>query len=275
MGGRSGSSTTVVNNLPEYAEQYVTQYLSKAYDFFSEEFPTYSGTTYASQDSNEIDAIAALAARGRNGNQTISKAVDHVKRVIDGEYLNGTRSEFLAAKDKALTKPRESFETRIKTLLGGTLLLVGDLSGENHAQDLSVDTADRQLNRAEAEMYGRNYDFERKIQKHVLSYGPAYASQSAKDAELLRMAGIHGRIYTQGSYEDIYKKWLEDQAREIRRLEILGNALRSLVGTQETTTQPYHRTSPMAAMAGGALSGASLGPWGALAGAAVGLLSSQ
>ena len=268
---KGGNSTTIVKNIPAYAESYVQSFLARAVVLSNDAYDAYGGTTYAVQNANEVDAIALMAARGRDGNLTITKATTYVRALLDGDYLLGTHPGFVAMLDKASSKPTQFFEDDIKSKVGGSLnLMQGD--GEDIAETMLANTPSRYNNRAAAFIYDKAYRYERTTQGHALSYGIELAGQGAKDAELLRIAGLYMREYNQGDLEDAFKIWYEQQVANVRQLDILGNAIRALVGTQTATTEPVYRTSPVVAMAGGALAGAATASmlagagWGAAGG---------
>ena len=292
MGGSKGTSTTTMKNVPAYAEEYVKSYLLKgnniafgaAYDSF---FTQYSEETYAPLFQNEIDGIAALATRGRNGSVVIDKGGTVITDSLDGDYLEGSNAAFQAMLVDATTKPSNTFETQIRNLLGGTLYNIGDLSAENQAYSLTSIIAARYNNRAAASMYKANYDMERITQDRLLYQASEYSKESVKDAEWLRKAGMFYRVWLQGSYEDSYKNWFEGQVLEVNRVEVLGNTIRALVGTHSKKTSPFYRPSPAGNVISGAMSGAAMGalmggktanPYmivgGAIVGGIVGYLSS-
>ena len=103
--------------------------------------------------------------------------------------------------------------------------------------------------------------------------------EPAKDAEMLHRAGLKYRVWLQGKYKTNYELWQDEQTASLRRTEVLGNAIRSLVGSQTTRTEPYHRPSPLMGAAAGAMAGlpfaGATGGMSVVAGAALGLLSSQ
>ncbi|TFH33347.1 MAG: hypothetical protein E4G97_00800, partial [Deltaproteobacteria bacterium] len=69
-GGGGGNATVYTNLLPTYipgVQAKVEEWLSAANSLSLSTFSAYSGTTYAAQDSNETDGIAAVATRGRYG----------------------------------------------------------------------------------------------------------------------------------------------------------------------------------------------------------------
>lgn len=268
MGSKKGTSTTVMKNLPSYADSSVLGFLNRAVTLSNEAYQLYTGPTYAGQNADEVDAVSRLATRGRNGNTTVSKGATHLEAVLDGGYLAGTHAGFTSLQIKALGKPSASFTASVAPKLGASAYIMGNPLSENIAEDLAVNTVSRYANRSSAMLFLKNREFERNMQNHSLEHGITYAGESAKDAEYLRLAGLYAREYSQGSYEDLYKTWYEQQVANVRRLEILGNAIRSLVGTQEADSEQYARMSPWVGAAGGAMAGGAAG--GAIAGAAWG-----
>ena len=288
MGWSKGTSTTTMRNVPAYAEPFVRSYLEKgnaiafdtAYDSF---FTVYPDETWAPLFQNEINGIEALATRGRNGSVVIDKGGTVITDSLDGDYLEGSNTAFQAMLVDATTKPSNTFESQIRNLLGGTLYNIGDLSVENQAYNLTSIMAARYNNRAAASMYKNNYDMERINQDRVLHQAAEYSKESVKNAEWLRKSGMFYRVWLQGSYENSYKNWFEGQVLEVNRVEVLGNTIRALVGTQSKKTAPFYRPSPAAGVIGGMMAGGaaggmmagamwgkSAGPYGVAAGAVIG-----
>ncbi|MCR4293619.1 MAG: hypothetical protein NUV76_12170 [Candidatus Kuenenia sp.] len=264
MGSSKSQSTTTMKNIPVYAEVYVKDYLlranSIAFDAANDQyFTAYTGETYAPMLTNELDGINKLATRGRSGSLEVTKANSVITNVMDGIYLSGATVDFQAMLTNATTKPSNTFETQIRNLLGGSLYLVGDSSNENQSFALTTPIAARYKDRALALMYETNYRNERDNQNRLLPKAIEYAQESIKDAEWLRKAGLYYRIWLQGSYEDSYKKFYEGEILSVNRVEVLGNSIRALVGTQRKTTAPFYRPSPIVSMVGGAMSGAAMG----------------
>ena len=288
MGGSKGTSTTTMRNIPKYAESYVRSYLDRgvsiAFDAqYNASFTAYTEPTYTDLFQNEIAGIEALATRGRNGNVGINKGFTLITDALAGDYLPGNKAEFQTMLTDATSKPANIYEYQIRNLLGGTLYNTGDLSGENVAYNITSVISTRINDTAAALMYQNNYDSERIIQDGLLRQGIEYSKESVKDAEWLRKAGMFYRVWQQGQYEDSYKIWFEGQVLQVNRIEVLGNTIRSLVGTQSKKTAPFYRPSPAVgaiggAMAGGAAGGAmagaiwgeAAGPYGVAAGAVIG-----
>ncbi len=293
MNSSKGSATTVVDKLPAYVKEFVfsgfessgnADYGTKGYlpwakkllqDKDYDDLWYYTDSTYASQDSYETSGISKLASRGKNGDALIQDyAIPYIEGILDGDYLPGTKSEFNTMLDNVTDKPKETIEDVLDEI-GSSLYVVGDLSSSNLAKE-SVDET-KYYDRMAAFIKSQNYKSERRRQEHALSYGIEYGKQAVVDAEILRMSGLYQREYEQGKLTDTYKKEYNKLVTKVRRLEILGNAVRSLVGSQEAETRPYYRPSPIIGILGGAMSGAAAGmmiggPIGAGIGAAAGAL---
>lgn len=239
-------------------------------------------STYAPQTAEEISAISKMSARGRTENTTIKKGKKHLVEVIDGTFLDGSLSDFQDAVSKIKTQARDVFNSNVIPGIGATLYLIGDPAPDNLAQSIASDVTSRLEPRTEAALFKVNYDAERKRQIHVLGYGVVYSAQDMLDAELLRRSGLYTREYNQGKLEDTWNRTEGRYLTEIRRLEVLGNALRSMIGTQEAQTSQYYKPNPLVGVAGGAMTGAMIGSVipgagtaaGAAVGSVVGLLAS-
>jgi len=304
FGSSGGTSTYTADKLPPFVTEerdlrpffdskeisfskgYVGYYLKKAEGLSHETYKIkrkgkeftgytpYEGKTYAQQNQNEIDGIAALARRGRDGNANVKKVEQHISDAIDGDYLEGSPN-FNIMLSKVSDKVGGTFLDEIKPLLGGSVLLMSDIADENKAITLSETLPQRYINRASARLKAANYAEERNLQDTAVGLGIPAMDEGVFDIETLRIAGVYAREWKQGDLEDKYRIWYEQQVAKIRRLEILGNAIRTMVGTQQTITTPYYRPSKAIGTIGGAIQGGVYGMsagglYGALIGAAVG-----
>ncbi len=291
MGSSRGTSTTVVKRLPEYATAKVLGFLNRAATLSAETYvpfwdsPSGDPVTHYPQSANESTAIAALAIRGRSGNATIIKGSDLVEGILAGDQIAGTDPEFLGALEKVHDAFSDAVLNDVIPLVGGGLYYVGDLSLENLAHDLSTPLITEYSARTQKAMKAKNYKRARMDQLRVLSMGIEFAGQPYIDADILRTAGLHQRQFNQEELTDLYNRWLDEETASVQKLELLGNAIRALVGTQYTKTEPLYKPSRAVAMAGGAVTGAvaggmigpmistsaMAGPYGAIAGAVIGL----
>lgn len=277
----SGSSTTTVERLPDYiagvsgyAKRYMTDALNLYYEVKAEN-TVYGAETFATSNADEIAGTMALANRGRNGDPLISAGIACLLVVLAGSYRNGTHAAFLALLSTEQDAVATLFTNDINPLLGGSLHYVGDLSGANLAQSLAATSVAKIMDRVFSSIYLDNYSKERRNMVEALSLSIDMDGQVYKDAEATRRAGMYNREYMQALYTDAYKAWYEEEVREIRNLDIVGNSIRSMVGTQSSSTKPYYRPSPMVGAVGGMVAGAATGfmmggGYGAVAGAVVG-----
>ena len=275
MGGsRSGSSTTTVERLPSYiagVNGYAHRYMAGALNLYYEvkaEKTVYGEPTFATSNADETGGILALTNRGRRGDPLVSAGIGCLMVVLAGSYRDGTHASFLALMSTQQDVVANTFTNSIRPLLGGSLHYVGDLSGANLAQSLTAGSVAKIMDRVFSAVYADNYNRERRNMVEALSLSLEMDGQVYKDAEVLRRSGMYTREYNQSFYTDAYKVWYEEEVRELRNLDIIGNSIRSMVGTQSSTTKPYYRPSPAVAVVGGMISGGITG--GMLAGASAG-----
>lgn len=263
MGSSAGKSTTTVKNLPEYAQPFVQDYLLRSSILSKTGLSNYEESTYANQTLEEQDGINKLAIRGRNGNLGINKSVDYIDGVLIDSYLNNTSPEFQIMLDLISDKSTQSFLTYVKPKIGATNELMGNLGNENHAQDLTINTPAKYINRLNKYLYDKTYNNDRNRQGNILDYSNVFISRDIKDAEILRIAGLYTRDYQQGNYINLYTRWFENETLKARSIDILGNAIRTMTGTQSSKTEPYYRIPkwvPVTISAvGGAIAGAQIG----------------
>jgi hypothetical protein len=237
----------------------------------------YSGPIFAAQNQDEIDGIAGLAIRGRYGDQVITKAIAYEDDVINGGYLPGTKAPFLAALASVTENSSLSFAAFLSRI-GRKPYYVGDSDSTYLAQTLVSGAPAIYNARISAAIYADNFRKERVIQDHALGYGVEMGKHAAIDGETLRRAGLYQREYVQYGYTMSHKLFLEEQELAVVNLEIFGNCLRALTGSQQTTTADSPGGNKLTAAVGMGMAtgvagwyiGASIGWVGGPAGAAVG-----
>jgi hypothetical protein len=269
-GGGGGTSTSTVRTVPDWAIPYVTAYWNQAYALWqADTLAVYTGDVTAAQPQDEIDGIAGLAVRGRYGDQVITKAVAYEDDVINGGYLAGTKAAFLAALALVTGNSTTDFAS-VNSRIGRKPLFVGDPDSTLLAQALVTGTPALYNARVSALIYADNFRKERDIQDRGLAYGVEMGKHAAIDAEALRRAGLYQREYLQGSYELSHRLFVEGQEIAVANLELFGNAIRALTGSQQTTSQTQEGNKLMSAV-GGAVGGAMVGFMvGGIPGAVVG-----
>lgn len=270
-----GTSTLIT--VPSWARGYVQSYAQIAYDLWNQPaLVQYTGDIAADQPQNEADGIAALATRGANGDSVIDKGSDFIDDVILGNRLGGD-ADFDAALALVTGNSTTDFAS-VSSRIGKKAYFVGDSDSTLLAQTLSVGYPAAFNARISAAIYADNYAKERNFRDHALAYGVEMAKHPVIDAETLRKAGLANREYTQNTYTLNHQLWLEGQEMSVANLEIFGNMLRALTGSQQTTTSGDQKGNKTMGALGGAIGGAMIGSqilpgWGTAIGFVVGGLA--
>lgn len=266
MGGSgSGANTVFTNLIPDFAELAVEKYVKKAYQLADPKSDRYNldnlenQDTYAEQNSNETDGIEALATRATEGSPVVDKAIDLLGDIFEGNKLNANTKSDSAYETNAEIIKQQLTEEILPDLESEALSLgMFGSSGHNIKQAKAAEIVLSKLIDASKGIYFDNYETARDIQENALGHGVVYGSESIRNNELLRQAGLYKREYAQGALEDDYRKWTARQMHEITKLEILGNAIRATVGASVTRTEPFYRPKAISQIAGLALAGAGL-----------------
>lgn len=279
-----------------YCEAYIYEITTNGTYVLAEgmgSFTAYSGSIIAPQSQNEVDGIAALAVRGAGGDAVITKATAFLRDAINGVFLPGTESKFVAALALVTGNSTSSFAS-VSSRIGKKAMCVGDSDSTFLAQSLAAGYPTLFNARASAALYADNYAKERVLRDHALTYGVEMGKHPVINSEVLRQAGLSKRDYLQTTYVLTHKLFLEQQEINVAKLEIFGNILRALTGSQQSTTSTDPKANKMAAAVGmgivggmagwyigaeiGLEAGGTAGPYGAaigfVVGAVVGYLSS-
>jgi len=252
-------STNTVVAVPTWAQDYVKQYGQMAYDLWNQPaLVAYGGSIVAAQPQNEADGIQALAIRGAGGDEVISKATAFILDVIQGNRLAGTKQEFIDALALVTGNSTTDFAS-VSSRIGKKARYVGDPDGTFLAQALAAAYPALFNARVSAAIYADNYAKERVFLDHALAYGVEMGKHPVIDAETLRKAGLANREYLQNSYVLDHKLFIEQQEMSVANLEIFGNMLRALTGSQQTTTSTDPKSNKVMGAVGGAMTGAMIG----------------
>lgn len=263
MGGGGGSQNNNITSttlLPSWASGQVQTYLSmlRGLDVYN----PYTGTTYATQNTDEIDGIAAIATRGRSSHSIISKGETYLRDALDGLKIN-TNSKM----DTAYTKRAEAiittFQEETLPRIHQTFNLSNNYGSDSHhwAQAKAAEQVMSQLQGIGMDIYYKDYVSERGLQISALGSAINYGTEDIHNAEILRQAGQFAREYTQGCLTDGWNRWNDTQDLHVKKNEIIGNAIRTLLGSvYRESVEPYYLPSPIAQLAGVGLVG--LGVYG-------------
>jgi hypothetical protein len=268
-------STNTVVTVPSWAQGYVKQYGQMAYDLWNQPaLVPYGGSIVAAQPQNEADGIQALAIRGSGGDEVISKATAFILDVIQGNRLAGTKQEFIDALALVTGNSTSDFGS-VNSRIGKKARYIGDPDSTFLAQNLAATYPATFNARISAAIYADNYLKERVFRDHALAYGVEMGKHPVIDAETLRKAGLANREYIQNSYVINHKLFIEQQEMDVANLEIFGNMLRALTGSQQTTISTDPKGNKTMGAVGGAITGAYIGSqilpgWGTAIGFVVG-----
>lgn len=270
MGGSGAGSSQQVTNLFSGKEPEVAEYLRAMRDLVNYSATTTKpqflpslfalpATTYAIQNADELEGISRLATRARNGSSIVSAGETVLRDTYDGLKLtNNPKLDALWArrKEEVIQEWDEETLPRIDSI--ANLNGVFGSSGHHVLQAKEAEKVMKRMAAIAYEIYGQSYFAERAIQQAALGIGIEYGTQDIKDAEMLRQVGLYKREYSQGAREDAYKRSLADIDMQIMRLEVLGNAIRTVLGSYVTRTSQLFYPGKFAEIAGIALAGMSL-----------------
>lgn len=283
MNGGGGSSGVIQTELfPSWATELtidgvtvhpIDKYIELINTEFQAAYVAYTGSTYALQGEGftwtddqgvqtvashtyELDGIKALAARGRNGNAAVVLGETLLRDVIDGLKLNSNTKI-----DDAYLKKAEVivtyFEENTLPELAQRMNLSGNFGSRGHhvlmakaAEEVMAKLADIGM-----ELYFKDYLLEKSLQQDAVSLAPSYGNEQIRNADIQIKAGELQREYEQGRRIDAYNQWKEVKYGPLKKLEIAGNAIRTLIGTSKKEVTPYNRPSDISQIAGLALAG--------------------
>lgn len=289
MGGSgSGSqSTTSIINIPLFAESTAITYVKSA-SAFSFHTPTDLHTlditsprnreilftltnrfsdvsvqeqlkTYADQNADELDGISRILVRATSGSAVVASGETRLRDVFDGTTL-ATNPKQDALFDKRRERLVQEYEEETLPRIDESFNLMGRYGGGAHhvAQAKTAEALMAKMASIAKEIYEDSYFAERAVQQASYHLGIQYGTEDVKDAEMRRQAGLYQREYLQGIEEDKHKRWKYIMDGNVKRLQLAGNAIRSVIGSHVTETQPFFAPNSMQEIAGIALAGMGL-----------------
>ena len=258
-GGGGGESVTYTNLLPTYipgVQEKVEEWLAAAGSLSSSNFSAYADPTYAVQNANETDGIAAVATRGRFGSTIELDGKTHLRNLYDGLKLNVNAkiASFYAAQIAVLL---QSFDEEVLPAIRKNHVFAWGGSEHNVAEAIAAEKMMGKINEI-AKMFYDDYLTERQMQHQGVAHATPYGLQCIRDGEMLRQAGAYEREYAQGGLQDAWDRYNEVQILPLRNLDIAGNAVKTILSTSRTQTTQYHKPSILSQIAGFAIAGLSL-----------------
>ena len=266
MGGSGGNgdnsvqSVTYTNLLPDYianVQGWAVLYLDTAAQLSVNTFVAYTGTMYAGQNQDELDGITAVAARGTSGSPIEASGEAYLGKVFSDALLSANPNADLAYQ-RLIDEAMQTFQEEVLPGIRDSFAFAFGGSDHNIEEAKAAEKVMDFINQTGRKVYYDDYAKERKSQDKSLDHAIPYGMRGVRDAEMLRAAGVYAREWQQGEYMDAWNQWNENQILPMRNLDILGNAVRTILGTQRTATTKYYKPPAFAQIAGAALAGAGL-----------------
>lgn len=258
MGGGGSSDSQVYTNLiPTYIngmQDLAIGYLTDAMVLSYNTFEVYSDPTYAIQNTNETGGIAAMGARGAAGSVIEIDAETYLQTLYSGEYLQ-TNPRLDLAFQKGIEEIIQQFNEYIMPAIQNTFSFAFGGSEHNIEEAKAAEKMMDTINELGQKIYYDDYRLERRIQDAGMSHAVPYSQRLVRDAEIQRSAGVYAREYLQALYKDNWAKWNENNVIPVRNLDILGNAIKTIMGTTRQQNTTYYKPSTFTQIAGLALTG--------------------
>jgi len=259
-GGSSDSTTTMYTNLlPTYipgVQEMVEDWMAAASALSSSNFSAYPDPTYADLNADEVDGIDAVAVRGGSGSAIELDGKTILRNLYDGLYIN-VNPKISAAYAAQIAALLEEFDEETLPQVRGDYAFAWGGSEHNIAEARVSKKMMAKINEIAKQFYD-DYTNERSLQQQGMAHATPYGLQCIRDMEMLRMAGVYDREFSQGALVDDWQRWNEEIILPVRNLDILGNAVRTVLSTYRQQTTQYYKPPVWAQIAGLAITGLSL-----------------
>jgi hypothetical protein len=258
-GGGDADSTIYTNLIPTYIpgfQDWTVEYMASAASLSMSNFTPYADSTYAAQDANETDGIAAGATRGRYGSTIELDGKALLRNLYDGLKVN-SNTKLAAFYSAQIEELLQEFDEDVLPQIRANFALAWGGSQHNVAEARVSEKMMGKINEI-ARMYYDDYTHERGLQQQAMAHATPYGLQCIRDMEMLRQAGVYVREFLQRGYDNAWEKWNDEMTFPIRNLDILGNAVRTILSTYRATTTKFYRPPQIAQIAGIAMAGLSL-----------------
>jgi hypothetical protein len=281
MSKGSPAQTTSSTDLPDWIKPYAQNYLQQASGLASKPYQAYGGQLVAGMDPRTTAGLDQQAQLGANGTAAGNAGQSNLQDVLSGKYLNPNSNPALQGQiDSAQQDVVRNYNMAVKPQTESAMVGSGSFgnSGLQQVQQQNQYDLQKNLGNISTQLRGNAYNTERANQQQALGLAPQYANLAYQGAGAQINAGQTAQQQQQTGLDSQYQQYLQQQGYAGNQLNYLGNALGTLKGGGTTTqTQNPGQAGTLQRLAGGALSGfaATGNPWGAAAGAGLGLLSDK
>lgn len=294
-GGSTPANQTTTVQLPEYVQPYAVDLMNRSANLSNQPVPQYDGQMSAGLNGDQYTAMNAIRNRALNGSADINAARGNLAATMQGQYFapSTVGNPYL---DQTIQKTQGDIARNYAAGTGAQTLAQFRNSGAfgGSAMQETQDAQNRVLgdtlanasNQARMQDYqfgqqldSQNYNAERQRQIQAMMFAPQLASTDYQNYQALLGIGDIQRDAQQQQLNDAYTKWQNQVNAPYQQLETLASGIQGATGggiaKQQTSPNPYQRSSTASAL-GGAASGAAMGsmfgPWGTAIGGGIGLL---
>jgi len=217
----------------------------------------YQGQTVADMSPERAAALAAQAARARNGSPLMAAGQAELGKTLGGAYLNA--NPYLQSMiDVATHGVTRNYQDTISPGIDSAFSLAGRYGSGAHVA--AHDAAERNLATQLGDIAGnlgyQGYAAERNNMLNALNAAPAYAQADYGDIAQLADVGRQREAAAQALINDQIARWNFEQQQPADKLAQYAQLIRGDFGGTTTTTQPY---SSGTGVLGGAKFGSDLG----------------
>jgi len=245
----STTTTTVKNELPEWAKPYSESLMSKGAAVSERPYEAYSGNRLAGFSPEQLQGMTGTMNRATQGNQAVNTGQSMLTNTLRGDYLSPDSNPWLRQNvDAAMGQAQGRLNSQFNN--------PGAFGSTAHQETMA-----KGLGGIGAQMYGQNYANERQNQMGAAGQALNYGQADYNDLNAMLGIGDTTRQLTQDQMTQAYNDWLEQRNYPLQQLDILGNTIGMATGNQGSTlsTAPNpNQSSSLANLAGAGLAGYGL-----------------
>jgi hypothetical protein len=252
-GGSAPDHQTTTTELPQWAQPYAQQLLSRGANLSSQPMPVYTGPRTADMNGMQTQGMSMVAQRAQNGSQVVNAGQQNLSDTLNGSYLSSGNPYLSGAIDRASQDMTRNYQGAVNNN-DATFARAGAFGGSawQQAQQGAQHELARGLGDISTQMHMQDYGQERQNQIGAQQTALQYGAQPYMDAQQLMGAGATQFGYDQQKVTDQQNLFNEQAQAPYKSLDVLANTIRGAVGGGGTITQSGPGANPFAQGVGGA-----------------------
>lgn len=246
------ANTTQTKEMPEWAQPYAKDLLTRSGDLSNQQLPVYTGPRSADMNQYQTAGMDMVKNRALNGSPEMQAGSQSLTSTLNGSMLNG--NPYLQSQiDQASGDVTRNFQNATKSTdanfgrsgaFGGS---AWQQEQQNNARELATG-----LGNVSSNMRFQNYGMERGNQMQAMGMAPIYGNQAYQDAAQLAGIGNQQYAYDQQKLGDARSIWEEQMQSPYKQLDVLANGIAGAVGSGGKISQTGPGANPWATGVGGA-----------------------